>query len=80
MTLDVEVAAPDDTWQTAAQIVADTGAGVLPSRVHRLPVLDQEKTLIGIVSLGERALASRDRERPARAVKGIVRPTDKHRQ
>ncbi|HZT89305.1 MAG TPA: CBS domain-containing protein [Stellaceae bacterium] len=42
MTPDVEVAAPDDTVRTAAQLMADTGAGVLP-------VCDGER-LVGMIT------------------------------
>lgn len=138
MTLDVEVAAPDDTVLTAAKMMADTGAGVLPVcdgeklvgmvtdrdiairavaegkapdqcnvrdvmtedvnyiledadvteaaqkmgewQVHRLPVLDREKQLVGIVSLGDVALETDERKIMAKAVEGIVQPTGKREQ
>jgi CBS domain-containing protein len=121
MTLEVVTAAPQDTIQTAAQIMADGGVGVVPVcdgerlvgmvtdrdiavravaegkapdecsvrdvmteglnyvfeddevrsvaqkmgewQVHRLPVLDRDKQLVGIVSLGDLALEGRDRTR-----------------
>jgi CBS domain-containing protein len=138
MTLDVETAAPEDTVQTAAQMMADGGVGVLPVcdgsrlvgmitdrditvravaegrapdecsvkdvmtedlnyafeddevqsvaqkmgqwQVHRLPVLDREKQLVGIVSLGDLALQGHDRKSTANAAKGIAQPTGRHEQ
>lgn len=139
MTLDVATAAPDDTIQTAAQLMADGGVGALPvcdgtrlvgmitdrditvravaegkapddcsvrdvmsdddlnyafedddvksaaqkmgqSQVHRLPVLDRDKQLVGIVSLGDLALEGDDRKATANATKGIVQPTGRHEQ
>ncbi|HWB48002.1 MAG TPA: CBS domain-containing protein [Stellaceae bacterium] len=138
MTVDVEVTAPDDTVRTAAQLMADTGAGVLPVcdgerlvgmvtdrdiavravaqgkspeqcavrdvmtpdvnyamaeddienvarkmgewQVHRLPVLNREKRLVGIVSVGDIVLESGDKKVTAGAMQGIVQPTGKHEQ
>ncbi|HEX3881029.1 MAG TPA: CBS domain-containing protein [Stellaceae bacterium] len=138
MTLEVAVAAPDDTVQTAAQIMADGGIGVLPVcdgtrlvgmitdrditvravaegrppaecsvrdvmtedlnyafeddevrsvaqkmgqwQVHRLPVLDREKQVVGIVSLGDLVLEEQGGESAAGAVRGIVEPTGRHEQ
>jgi CBS domain-containing protein len=138
MTLEVATAAPEDSVQTAAQIMADGGLGALPVcdgtrlvgmvtdrdiavravaegkapgecsvrevmtedlnyvfedddiqsvaqkmgewQVHRLPVLDSEKQLVGIVSLGDLALEGEDQKSVADAAKGIVQPTRKHEQ
>lgn len=124
MTLDVETAAPDDTVRTAAQLMADTGAGVLPVcdgnrlvgmvtdrditvravaegkapdqcsvrdvmtedvnyafedddvkrvaqkmgqwQVHRLPVLNQDKRLVGIVFPGRPRARGRGRKESRR--------------
>lgn len=120
MTPDVEVVRPDDTLRTAAQMMADIDAGVLPVcdgerlvgmvtdrditvravaagcdpeqtpvrevmseelryclenddtdavsrkmahwQVRRLPVLDQDKRLVGIVSLGDLAIGGAEEE------------------
>jgi CBS domain-containing protein len=138
MTLEVVTTAPEDTIQTAAQIMADGGVGVVPVcdgerlvgmvtdrdiavravaegkapdecsvrdvmteglnyvfeddevrsvaqkmgewQVHRLPVLDRDKQLVGIVSLGDLALEGRDRKATAKAATGIVQPTGRHEQ
>ncbi|MGE5271204.1 MAG: CBS domain-containing protein [Thiohalocapsa sp.] len=138
MTLDVEVASPEDDLQTAARLMADSGAGVLPVcdgeklvgmitdrdiavrgvaegktpdkcnvrdvmtgevnfifedediteaakkmgewQVHRLPVLDRQKQLVGIVSLGDLALETEEHQKLAEAVEGIAQPTGKHEQ
>lgn len=138
MTMDVEATTPDDDLQTAAQLMADSGAGVLPVcdgerlvgmitdrdiavrgtaegkapqqcnvrdvmtedvkfifedeevsdaakkmgewQVRRLPVLDRNKQMVGIVSLGDVALETEERGKVAEAVEGIVQPTGKHEQ
>ncbi|HEY1260069.1 MAG TPA: CBS domain-containing protein [Stellaceae bacterium] len=138
MTLDVETAAPEDTVQTAAQIMADAGTGALPVcdgarlvgmvtdrdiavravaegkapdqcsvrdvmteevsfafeddevqsiaqkmgqwQVHRLPILNRDKELVGIVSLADLALEGEDRSATADAVQKIAQPTGKHEQ
>jgi CBS domain-containing protein len=132
MTPDVEVAAPDDTVETAARMMSDTGAGVLPVcdgerligmvtdrditvravaagrspsgcvvrevmtdevnyalddedvgevackmaewQVRRLPVLDHDHKLVGIVSLGDIALEGKDPDNVARAEHWIAQP------
>ena len=138
MTPDVEVAAPDDWVQTAAALMRDNGAGVLPVcesgrlvgmitdrditiravaegkspsgcivrevmtepvnyafeddevddvarkmaqwQVHRLPVLNREKELVGIVSVSDISLEARDQKSTAQAVHGIARPSTQHKQ
>jgi CBS domain-containing protein len=138
MTLDVEATTPDDDLQTAAQLMADSDAGVLPVcdgerlvgmitdrdiavrgvaegkapqqcnvrdvmtkdvnfifadeevseaakkmgewQVHRLPVLDRNKRMVGIVSLGDVALETEEHAKVAEAVEGIVQPTGKREQ
>ena len=49
-------------------------------QVHRLPVLDRNKQLVGIVSLGDVALETEDHGKVAEAVEGIVQPTGKREQ
>jgi CBS domain-containing protein len=132
MTPDVEVAGPDDTVETAARMMSDTGAGALPVcdgerligmvtdrditiravaegkspsgcvvrevmtedvnyafededvgdvackmaewQVRRLPVLDHDRKLIGIVSLGDIALEGKEPDSVARAEHWIAQP------
>jgi CBS domain-containing protein len=138
MTVDVEATTPDDDLQTAARLMTDSGAGVLPVcdgerlvgmitdrdiairgvaegkapqqcnvreamtadvkfifedeevgeavkrmgewQVHRLPVLDRNKHLVGIVSLGDVALETDEHGKLADAVEGIAQPTGKREQ
>jgi CBS domain-containing protein len=138
MTRDVEVTSPEDTIQTAAQLMKDIGAGALPVgendrligmitdrdiairavaegsapdrtkvrdimtsdiryvfddedvgeasgkmgqwQVRRLPVLNRDKRLVGIVSLGDLALESGDQARVGEAVEGIAQPTGRREQ
>jgi CBS domain-containing protein len=133
MTRDVEVANPDDTLQTAARLMADLDAGMLPVgendrlvgvltdrdiairgvaegrdpsttvrqvmtselrycfeddavddvsrkmgewQVRRLPVLNSDKRLVGIVSLGDIVLEADDKEPAKDALQGISQPAD----
>lgn len=138
MTRDVEIAAPDDTVQTAARMMADTGAGALPVgendrlvgmvtdrdiavravaegkapdtckvrdvmsggikyvfddedvgelsrkmaewQVRRVPVLNRDKRLIGIVSLGDLAVEDEAKRHVGEAMAGIAQPTGKREQ
>ena len=138
MTPDVELAAPDDTVQTAAKLMADSGAGALPVgekdrlvgmvtdrditvralaegkapnqctvrdvmtsdikyvfeddeisdasrkmgewQVRRLPVLNRDKRLVGVISLGDIASQARDKQAAAKAMEGVTRTTGKKEQ
>lgn len=138
MTREVELATPDDTIQTAAKTMADTGAGALPVgendrlvgmitdrdiavravaagkspaqctvrevmtseiryvfddeevgdvsrkmgewQVRRLPVLNRDKRLVGIVSLGDLAFETPEEGQVHAAMQGIAQPTGKHEQ
>ena len=134
MTADVEVVSPDDTLHTAAKMMADLDAGVLPVgendrlvgmitdrdiavrciaegmgpdtkireamtqevmycfeddethricqnmadiQVRRLPVVNRDKRLVGIVSLSDLA---RKEANTAKALRGIARPSEQHNQ
>ena len=134
MTRDVEVVSPDDTLHTAAKMMADLNAGVLPVgendrlvgmitdrdiavrglaegkgpdakvreamtqeimycfddedihhvcqnmaeiQVRRLPVVNRDKQLVGIVSLSD--LAKKEAN-TAKALRGIARPSEQHNQ
>jgi len=134
MTVDVEVIKPGDTLHTAAKMMADIDAGVLPVgendrlvgmitdrdiavrgiaegkgpdakvreamtqevmycfedeeaqqaaqnmadiQVRRLPVLNRDKRLVGIVSLSDLA---RKEPNTAKALHGIARPSEQHNQ
>ena len=137
MTRDVEVVSPDDTLHTAAKMMADLNAGVLPVgendrlvgmitdrdiavrgvakgrdpekttvrdamsgevrycfddenpeevarkmgswQVRRLPVLNRDKRLVGIIALGDIALVQGGNGTGA-ALSGISRPGGQHVQ
>jgi CBS domain-containing protein len=49
-------------------------------RVRRLPVVNREKRLVGILSLGDMARKDDDRETVAEAVAGVSTPGGPHRQ
>jgi CBS-domain-containing membrane protein len=47
-------------------------------QVRRLPVVNREKRLVGIVSLGD--LANRERKAAGKAVTGVSKPGGQHSQ
>ena len=57
----------DDSVEQAAAIMSER-------QVRRLPVLDRDKRLVGIVSLGDFAVDSADIEPAAEALSGISQP------
>jgi CBS domain-containing protein len=135
MTRDVRIVSPDDTIETAGQIMAQIDAGVLPVakedrlvgmitdrdiavrgvaegcgpdarvgdvmsqdvlycfddedtedvlenmaeiQVRRMPVINHEKRLVGIVSIGD--ISKQDARHSGRALGSIVRPGGLHSQ
>jgi len=135
MTTDVRIVSPDDTIQSAARIMADIDAGILPVgeddrlvgfvtdrdiairgigqgcsaatpvsdvmtyevmycfvdekvddvlenmsdlQIRRLPVLDRDKRLVGIVSLSD--LAEDETSHTGKALHEIARPSIQHSQ
>jgi CBS domain-containing protein len=60
--------------------VRDASRKMGERQVRRLPVLNHDKRLVGIVSLGDIALESRDHQATAKASEGIARPTGKREQ
>jgi CBS domain-containing protein len=71
MTAEVEYCFDDDSVEEVARKMDQL-------QVRRLPVLNREKRLVGIVSLGDLALEAD--EPAARALQGISRPGGKHSQ
>ena len=63
----------DDTVEEVAERM-----GAL--RVRRLPVLDRDKRLVGIVALGDLATLGADRAAAAEALREISAPAGGHRQ
>ena len=72
MSQEVKYCYDDEDMDHVAKNMADI-------RVRRLPVVNREKRLVGIVSLGDVAL--KQGERPAgKAVKGVSKPGGPHSQ
>ncbi len=59
--------------------VSDVAANMADIQVRRLPVVDADKRLIGIVSLADIALVAQSTE-AAEALEGITRPGGEHSQ
>lgn len=133
MTRDVRIAAPDQTLQQAARLMAELDTGVLPVgendrlvgmitdrdiairavaqgldpdtpvrqimspdvkyvfedqevdevsivmsdlQVRRLPVVDRNKRLVGILSLGDLAVSDRTMDEAGEALSGVSQPND----
>ena len=72
MTPDVCYAFEDDDVQRAAQIMKER-------QIRRLPVLDRERHLVGIVALGDIATTGKDRL-SGDALEQISRPTHSQQQ
>jgi CBS domain-containing protein len=72
MTEDVKYCFDDQEVEEVARNMADI-------QVRRLPVLNRDKRLVGILSLGDIAI-SRDSADAGEALRGISRPGGKHTQ
>jgi CBS domain-containing protein len=48
------------------------------NQIRRIPVVDNSGTLVGIITQADIATRSRDREKTARVVEGISRPSGAH--
>lgn len=70
MTQEVKYCFEDEDAQHICQNMADI-------QVRRLPVLNRDKRLVGIVSLSDLA---RKEPNTAKALKGIARPSEQHNQ
>jgi CBS domain-containing protein len=57
----------DQDAEEAAQIMRE-------KQIRRIPVLNREKRLVGIVSLGDLALQTGDRQMAGRALEGVSEP------
>lgn len=71
MSGDVQWCYEDQSIEEAAQLMCD-------AQVRRLPVVDREKCLVGMLSLGDVAVKF-DREEAARALEGISSPAQPDR-
>jgi CBS domain-containing protein len=73
MTRDVKYCFEDDDVEDVAENMAEI-------QVRRLPVLNAEKRLVGIVSIGDLALECEDLDEIGEALGGISRPGGAHTQ
>ena len=72
MTNDLVVARIDDDVESAAAKMSD-------AQVRRLPVIDQDERLCGIVSLGDLSREA-DLDCASEALEGVTQPGGEHRQ
>ena len=72
MTNDIICARIDDDCDDVASKMSE-------AQVRRLPVIDEEDRLCGIVSLGDLAREARD-DSAQQALEGVVQPGGEHRQ
>ena len=74
MTPEVHYCFEDDELDDVAMQMSDL-------QVRRLPVLNRDKRLVGVISLGDLARAPDDRgERSAAALSGVTEPSGLHNQ
>lgn len=73
MSTDVKYCFEDQSIEEVTENMAST-------QVRRLPVVDREKRLVGIVSLGDLALEDGAAEEAGKALKGVSRPGGEHSQ
>lgn len=62
------------------QQISDVAANMGEIKVRRLPVVDRDKRLVGILSLGDMALADGQDKPAAEALCGICEPGGRHSQ
>jgi len=62
------------------QELVDVAANMADVKVRRLPVVNREKRLVGIVSLGDIALADDPGEAVSAALCGVSEPGGEHSQ
>src|SRR6185437_4061124 len=75
-----DVMTPEVRYVFADEDVADVARKMAEWQVHRLPVLNRDKRLAGILSLGDLALEGGGKERLGEALEGIAQPTGQHEQ
>jgi CBS domain-containing protein len=73
MTRDVKYCFDDDDVSDVARNMADI-------QVRRLPVLNREKRLIGVVSVGDLSKCGADPAMSGKALSGIAKPGGEHTQ
>jgi CBS domain-containing protein len=66
MTQDVVYCFEDQETDEAAQLMSDR-------QIHRLPILNRQKRLVGVLSVGD--IARKESDAAAQAMRGISQPT-----
>jgi CBS domain-containing protein len=74
-----EVMTPDVKYVFEDDDISDVARNMAEIKVQRLPVMDRDKRLVGIISLGDIALQADSRDTDA-AVAGIKEPGGPHTQ
>lgn len=75
-----DVMTPEVRYVFEDEDVASVAGKMGEWQVRRLPVLNRDKRLVGIVSLGDLAIGASREGRVGEAVEGIARPTGQHEQ
>jgi CBS domain-containing protein len=76
-----EIMTPDVKYCFADQDLKDVTQNMSDLQVRRLPVLDHDKRLVGIISLGDIAVMKNSKANgTGRALSGISRPGGQHSQ
>lgn len=73
MTTDVDYCYEDQTVEEAAHVMQDR-------KVRRMPIINHDKELVGIVSLGDVAVKGTDRSTTAEALEHISQPAAPQRE
>jgi CBS domain-containing protein len=73
MSSDVKYCFDDQTVDEVAQNMSDI-------QVRRLPVVNRDKRLVGIISLGDIALSTGSQDEAGEALEGISKPGGQHSQ
>jgi CBS domain-containing protein len=72
MTADVVYAFEDQRVEEAAQLMSD-------NQIRRLPIIDRDKLLVGIVSLGDLAVSAADRSMTGAVLEEVSMPAEPKR-
>jgi CBS domain-containing protein len=75
-----DVMTPEVRYVFEDEDVAEVARKMAEWQVRRLPVLNRDKRLVGIVSLGDLALEADGKARVGEALEGIAQPTGQHEQ
>lgn len=75
-----EVMSPEIKYCYEDQSVDEVCRNMADLRVRRLPVVDRNKRLVGILSLGDLALEGSTQDEAGEALSGISRPGGEHSQ